>query len=169
MATRKIIINGWARHGKDYLAAAVAKELGLRFLSASHWYAEKFMMSKFPDKWPCVQACYEDRVNCRALWYECVRVDYEDFHSGFMEHSDLFVGHRSITEHHDMIARMQRPFSYEGPLTVWVQWEGMKAEPASSCEWQTVEDIHNNHDLVLVHEGTGTSGMVELIREAYYE
>lgn len=97
---RKLIVNGHAQHGKDFLADALSIELDLVKLNASMFFAETVLMPAFPGMYPCVEAAFNDRVNHRALWYQMMQIG--SWQSEFMKHSDIFCGHRNITEHWDM-------------------------------------------------------------------
>lgn len=156
----KMIINGHAQHGKDYLAAAVAQELGMRHLTASMWFAEKHMMPAFPGKWSCVEEAFQDRKNRRTLWYEMMRVDAPNWQLDFMEHSDIFTGHRSVSEHNQMRQAMG-----DGVLSIFVEWKGRIWENPASCEWQDENTIADHHDMWLTHNGHGTERMIRRIQE----
>lgn len=153
----KLIINGHAQHGKDFLADLLAKELGMRKLNASMFFAETVMLRTFPGQWTCAEDCYLDRVNQRKLWYQMMR--HGDWQKRFMEISDIFCGHRNISEHVEMCRKGQY-------LRVWVEWEGKPAEPASSSQWQHRSDIEAHHDLLLTHNGNGAGHMVAAVKEA---
>jgi len=150
---KKLIINGHARHGKDYLAAAVSEELGLVHLNASMYFAEKYVEPAF--NYGCVELAYKDRVNKRALWYEMMRM--HDWQQNFMQLSDVFTGHRNIEEHQEMHKTLDC-------LAVFVVWSEKPWEDPSSCQWQDWKDIYANHDLVLTHSGYGTAKMVNRIK-----
>lgn len=152
----KIIINGHATHGKDYLAAAVAKKYGLRYYNASMWFAEKVLIPAYPGMWPCTEACYLDRVNYRDLWYQMMRLG--DWQERFMQHSDIFCGHRNIEEHQEMVSHLN-------PRTIWVHNSKKGPESASSSQWQTDSLITSNHDMVLMHEEDGTDKMLNQLEE----
>lgn len=154
---KKLIINGHAQHGKDYLADAVAEEFGLQKLNSSMWFAETVLMPAFPNTYSCVEHAYKDRVNHRALWYQMML--YGDWQKKFMEHSDIFCGHRNIEEHQEMQSI--------GCLSIWVEWVGRSKEPPSSSQWQSEELIKENHDLILEHNGFGTASMLSSIKELY--
>lgn len=151
----KLIINGHAQHGKDYLADVASKEFGLVKLNASMWFAETVLMPAFPGMYPCVEAAYLDRVNHRDLWYQMMRLG--DWQEKFMLHSDIFCGHRNIVEHQEMVASGDY-------LRVWVEWLGKPTEPPTSSQWQTTEVIEENHDIVLSHTGNGVRDMIGAIR-----
>lgn len=155
----KLIVNGHAQHGKDYLSDLLAKELGMRKLNASMFFSETVMLRAFPGQWTCVEDCYLDRVNHRALWYQMMRMG--DWQKRLMEISDIFCGHRNISEHVEMSFGSSEPY-----LRVWVEWEGKPAEPASSSQWQQRSDIEAHHDLLLTHNGDGADHMVAAVKEA---
>jgi hypothetical protein len=158
-----LIVNGHAKHGKDYLADKLAAEFKLKKLNASMWFAETVMMRAFPEQWSCVEDCYLDRVNHRALWYQMMRIG--DWQERIMQHSQVFCGHRNIMEHQRMFHRKQGNKPY---LRVFVHWLGAEIEGPESCEWQDVEVIRANHDLELVHTGDGAEKMMYRVKEMWY-
>lgn len=156
----KLIINGHARHGKDFLADHVADATGLVKLNASMWFAEKVLLPAFPQVYPCVEAAYLDRVNRREMWYQMMRLG--GWQQEFMKHSDVFSGHRNIEEHQKMVSQL----GPENVLRVWIRWEGKDAEAPASSQWQSFTDIEENHDVLLTHHGNRISEMVATVKEA---
>lgn len=156
---RKLIINGHAQHGKDYFADAVSREFGLTKLNASMWFAEKVLVPAYPDMYPCVEAAYLDRVNHRALWYQMMRIG--DWQQKFMQHSDIFCGHRNIQEHQEMVAHLEP----QGVVTVWVEWINKAEESPDSTEWTDRLTVLENHDLILTHNGFGVDRMIRRLKE----
>ncbi|WFG40919.1 hypothetical protein ParaMal1_00035 [Paracoccus phage ParMal1] len=153
----KLLINGHAQHGKDFFADAVAREFGLRKLNASLWFAETVLMPAFPGMYPCVEAAYLDRVNHRALWYQMMRVG--DWQRKFMEHSDIFCGHRNVEEHQEM----QAMFDPRLVRSIWVEWLGKPPEDPASTQWTSTKVIEDNHDIILTHAGNGVRDMLSVV------
>lgn len=74
--TRKLIVIGHARHGKDSVAQHLAQKLGLRYRGSSEVCADfifELLKDKYGYKTPL--ECFEDRVNHRAEWHNII-ADY---------------------------------------------------------------------------------------------
>ena len=67
--TRKLLILGHARHGKDTVAERIAAKLDLYFMTSSGVFAELAY-----DFWGYDDAdqCFDDRVNHRAMWGDAI-------------------------------------------------------------------------------------------------
>ncbi|MEE8608972.1 MAG: hypothetical protein V3S55_15315 [Nitrospiraceae bacterium] len=103
----KILVLGYSRHGKDTAAEILRDRYNLRFTSSSIFCAEHVvmprMMQKYGvEKYPTVEACFEDRHNCRDEWYQIIR-DYNRPDASalgraiFASH-DIYCGLRSKAE-----------------------------------------------------------------------
>lgn len=69
----KLLILGYARHGKDTVAEILLDEYGYKFTSSSMFVAQEVIW----DSWGCAvypdfEAMYEDRVNHRVLWMQLI-------------------------------------------------------------------------------------------------
>jgi hypothetical protein len=159
----KIILLGYARHGKDTVAEMLRDRYGLRFQSSSMFCAEKVLMphfSRYPlegeyshthdrvyRSYRSVNDCYADRVNFRDVWYDQIeaynspdkaRLCRELFAAG----NDIYVGMRSAEEF--------RAAEALADLVVWVdRSQHLPPEDKSSC---TVTP--NMADYVLDNNGT---------------
>lgn len=101
----KILVMGYARHGKDTAAEMLGRHRNLKFTSSSMFCAEHVIMPRFALKgftYDSVADCFEDRVNHRGEWYQAIR----DFNRPdasalgraiFVEH-DIYCGIRSKAE-----------------------------------------------------------------------
>jgi hypothetical protein len=101
----KLMILGYARHGKDTVAEILRDNLGLKFVSSSFAAAEKVMMPFFASKgtpYASLDECYADRVNHRKDWHEQIAAyNYPDFTRLAREvyaENDIYVGIRSAKE-----------------------------------------------------------------------
>lgn len=70
-----IIITGYAGHGKDTVCKYIEYKYNLKFISSSKKACDLFIFDalKAPMGYISKKACYNDRVNHRALWYELIR------------------------------------------------------------------------------------------------
>ena len=130
----KLMICGYARHGKDTFAELMQKELGYAFASSSHVACKEFIYERMLNEgfeYASWEQCYEDRVNNRDYWYDRIceynaedltklsRLVYED--------SDIYVGIRDDKEF--LACESQGVFH----LSVWVDAsERLPPEPTSS-------------------------------------
>ncbi|MGR5365844.1 hypothetical protein [Photobacterium damselae] len=68
--TKKIIITGYAEHGKDTACEYLYKKFGITFESSSHTACELFLFDDLKKEhgYKTFDECYEDRRNHRKLW-----------------------------------------------------------------------------------------------------
>ena len=105
MTKPKILILGFARHGKDTVAD-IFTDHGYKCSSSSQYACKPVMMPYFERQgkpYTSPEACFEDRSNHRKAWYDEIeaynapswnRLSRELLGSGF----DIYVGMRSKTE-----------------------------------------------------------------------
>ena len=69
----KIIVLGYARHGKDSVCELLARH-GYTFKSSSLFACEKVVYPALKDKYgyESIEACYQDRVNHRKEWFDLI-------------------------------------------------------------------------------------------------
>lgn len=152
---RKVLVMGYARHGKDTAAEMIAQRYGLKFTSSSMFLAERLMMGEFPSgTYQTVEECFEDRGNHRQKWYEAIR----DFNRPdasalgraiFAEH-DIYCGIRSRAEFHAM--KNSGVFD----ISVWIdaQDRGVPPEANESCTvrpWMADYVVDNGGDQEQLH------------------
>lgn len=101
----KLMILGYARHGKDTVAEILADSFGLTFISSSLFAAKKVMVPYFESigvHYPSFEACYEDRVNRRQEWYEQIKAynipDRARLPRELYAEADVYVGIRNAEE-----------------------------------------------------------------------
>lgn len=70
----RILLLGYARHGKDTVADML-KNYGMTFTSSSIFAARLFVYDALADKYgyKSVEECFNDRVNHRTEWYELIK------------------------------------------------------------------------------------------------
>lgn len=102
----RVLILGWARHGKDTVAEIMREEHGYTFESSSYFLAEKVVRPELGRRgivYDTLEECYEDRVNHRATWREIIG-DYNGadpalLARSILEVSDCYVGMRTDREY----------------------------------------------------------------------
>lgn len=152
MGKPKLLILGWARHGKDTVAEMLRDHYGYKFQSSSHAAAElvcRPAMAALGITYDSLEQCYEDRVNHRATWYEAIKAynhpDPARLAKEILKLGDMYVGMRSAHEY----AVARDLFD----LVVWVDasGRGVPPEPRSSMdidydpEWMRL--LRNDGDL----------------------
>lgn len=71
MELKKIIILGYAGHGKDTACEYLRDKYGYNFVSSSMYCAE-FLLFPIMRQYHTVQECFNDRVNNRKFWYDTI-------------------------------------------------------------------------------------------------
>lgn len=117
----KLMILGYARHGKDTAAEILRDNLGLKIVSSSFAAAEKVMVPYFRSigiEYANLDECYADRVNHRAEWYNQIMAyntpDKAKLAREIYSESDVYVGIRSEEEFNAV--RNEGLFNY----SIWV-------------------------------------------------
>lgn len=179
MPKPKILVLGYARHGKDTVGEMLRDRYGLSFTSSSMFCAERVMMpyfrrkgnAEFRDKPDAIQdtphylnaqECFEDRANHRAEWYEAIRdfnqPDATALARAILEEHDVYCGIRSKAEL--SACRVAGVFD----VIVWIdRTDHQPPEDRSSCTvepWMADYVIDNNgtlEDLALNVERLATS------------
>jgi hypothetical protein len=117
----KLMILGYARHGKDTVAEILRDHVGLKIVSSSYAAAEKVMVPYFASKgvtYASLEECYADRVNHRQDWYEQIKAynipDSAKLAREIYAENDVYVGIRNVVEFN--AARDEGLFKY----SIWV-------------------------------------------------
>lgn len=103
----KLLIIGYARHGKDTVAELFRDRYGYKFVSSSLFLAERVvrpaMETELGITYETLGDCYEDRVNHRAFWYDKISAFNEEdpgrLAKAVLEEADIYVGMRSNREY----------------------------------------------------------------------
>lgn len=153
---KKIVVIGWARHGKDTVAEILQRAYGLSFESSSRFCAERVVMPWVKEQWrkyyedplgreqyqpvmddyATAEECFQDRVNHRADWRklieEYVHQDPTKLGCEILQRHDVYVGVRMPRELHAL--RNAGAFD----VCVWVDasGRGVPPEPEDSCKVQ---------------------------------
>jgi dephospho-CoA kinase len=139
----KLMILGYARHGKDTVAEILAETYGLKFISSSYAAAEKVMVPYFRSKgieYASLEECYADRVNHRAEWFDQIKAyntpDLARLATEIYSEADIYVGIRSIDEF--KAARAKGLFQY----SIWVD-RSKHAPPESTASNNITSSMAN--------------------------
>lgn len=129
--TPKVVVVGYGRHGKDTVTELLGK-YGLKGLSTSKLLAESVVYPVLKDKYPNVEACYNDRHNHRELWFNIIKDAAKDDLGRIAElvfrRNNIYCGIRDIDQ--------LREAWYTGlvDVTFWVDASGrMPPEGSESC------------------------------------
>lgn len=149
----KLLVTGYARHGKDTVAAIIARKYGLGFVSSSFFVAGKAVRPYLEQKhglvYPDLATCYADRVNHRDKWFNAIaeynRDDPAKMGRELLKDYDIYCGLRRKLEFDHLM--LEKAFS----ATIWVDssLRGIPPEPTSSMEIRA-----QDCDYVLCNNGT---------------
>lgn len=148
--TPRIIVMGHARHGKDTVCEILRDSHGLSFQSASMIAADHIMFPLLKDKYgyKTVRACFDDRENHRAEWYEGIRdfnrPDATSLAQVIFDESDIYCGLRHEEEY---AAIMEAGMA---DMVIWV--DASKRCPMEDASSITVKS--SMADIVVTNNGT---------------
>lgn len=130
----KLMVMGYARHGKDTVCELLRDRYGFSFESSSYAAARLVV---YPALLPVlgyrtIEDCYADRVHHRALWYELIRAynrhDKARLIRRALAKHDVYCGVRAVEEFET--AKAAGLFD----LAVWVDASGrLPPELPGSC------------------------------------
>lgn len=130
----KLVILGYAGHGKDTVCEILREVYNFRFTSTSLFCAEHvvFPILRHTYGYKNYQECYADRINHRSEWFECIedfnRKDFTTLGRLIFTHNDIYCGLRNIKELYALKA------SRECSYSIWVdRLEYVCAENRNSC------------------------------------
>lgn len=142
--TKKWLLIGLGRHGKDTAAEYLRDKHNYIFTSSSMYAAEKFVYNSLKDVlgYGSFEQCYEDRHNWRELWYQLIkaynskqgsRIASEMIADGY----DMYVGMRDDGE----LTQCKKECLFD--IIVWIDAEERLGvtESKESCK-VTKEDAH---------------------------
>lgn len=118
----KLLITGHAEHGKDTVCEILVETFGLKFVSSSYFCMERAVIPWLAERgitYPTLEACYADRVNHRAHWYDAI-ADYNTpdkvrLGRELFEQYDIYCGLRNFDEF--SAQRQQGLFDF----SIWVE------------------------------------------------
>lgn len=148
----KLMVIGYARHGKDTVCDHLRNKYGLTFVSSSYFVAKRAVrpyLEKIGISYDTLDACYADRVNHRDKWYDAICLYNKDNPAKlgrelYQEH-DIYCGMRNIAEFNALKSEKVFDFAF------WVD-RGLRVEPedkSSNTLSPELADfvIDNNGDL----------------------
>ncbi len=128
----KLLVLGYARHGKDTFAEILAECLGLTFRSSSLFAAEKVVFPAMKELlgYRSPTECFEDRASHRGTWFRLIQEfnaqDPSRLARELISTYDIYVGMRCRRE----LKACAKLFD----LIVWVDAaERHPPEPPESC------------------------------------
>ena len=104
MGKPKLLIIGYARHGKDTVAEILHKKHGFKFISSSEFVGREIIWENWGKiRYPTFEAMFEDRVNWRKQWMEMISLyntpDKSRTASTMLSRGyDMYVGMRRLDE-----------------------------------------------------------------------
>lgn len=158
MTLPKLLVIGHGRHGKDTVCEFLKEQYGFSFESSSQFCSKLFIFDQLKNQYGYAneQACYADRHNHRAEWYDAIcaynvpdaaRLGREIFAT-----HDIYCGLRNKKEYHAM--RNTGVFDY----AIWVdRSDHLPLEDSSSMtleQWMADFTIDNNGTLEELHFNT---------------
>jgi len=106
----KLLVIGYARHGKDSVCEFLRDEYNYSFVSSSHYCAEHVVIPYLRTigiTYDSIEECYEDRVNHRDKWFNCIadfsREKPGEITRGIMETNDIYCGMRNRIDYNKAI------------------------------------------------------------------
>ncbi|QXN72353.1 MazG-like nucleotide pyrophosphohydrolase [Rhodobacter phage RcSimone-Hastad] len=172
----KLLIMGYARHGKDTVCELLRDRYGLKFTSSSQFCAEhvvfpvvKKMWDDYNDEqrgrnlpvpampnYATVEECFADRANHRALWYDLITAhntpDKSRLGREIFEENDVYCGIRNAREFH----ALKNAGVFHWAIWVDASERGMPVEDKSSCTvepWMADFILDNNGTLEDLERG----------------
>jgi hypothetical protein len=147
----KLMVIGYARHGKDTVCELLRSLYSYNFQSSSMFCAELFIYDTLKSKYgySSIEQCFEDRHNHRQEWFELIR-DYNKPDAARLgrelyKNYSIYCGLRNKTEFHAL--RNSGVFDY----SIWVdRSDHLPPEPATSISvepWMADFIIDNNATL----------------------
>lgn len=132
----KLLIIGYARHGKDTVAEILSEKYGYTYKTSSEICSEGVIFPKLSKLYgyQTIEECFEDRGNHRKEWYDLISdYNYEDptrLGRRIFEQSDIYCGLRNIREFIEL--KKKSVFDY----SIWI--DRSKHLPRESSESNTL-------------------------------
>lgn len=147
----RLLLLGYARHGKDTVAEILKDKYDFDFMSSSMFCAARIIYPALAEKYgyTTVTECFEDRVNHRQEWYDLISAFNADdparLGRELFEYRQIYCGLRSKKEFNAL--RNEGVFD----ISIWVdRSDVLPDEDKSSCTvepWMADYTIDNNGTL----------------------
>jgi len=171
----KLLITGYAEHGKDTVCEILAQKFGMTFVSSSYFCMNRAVIPWLAERgitYPTQAACFIDRVNHRAEWHNAI-ADYNTpdkarLGKELFAEADIYCGLRSFEE----FAAQKRLRLFD--FSIWVDairrvppehWSSITIRK-EDCDFaldnnRSLEDLQDN--VKILHERLRrTAGLVGL-------
>lgn len=132
----KLLVMGYAEHGKGTTCEILLRKYGLTAMSSSYFANELLIYPKLKDikGYKTALECYDDRYNNRQFWYEEIKAyntpDGTRLARALYEQFDIYDGVRNVAEFEAM--RDAKLFD----LSLWI--DASERKPKESMESCTV-------------------------------
>lgn len=167
----KLIVLGYARHGKDTVCEMLRDEYGYSFTASSVFCAERVVFPTMRDRYQDARQCFEDRHSGdnRARWYDAIsrynEPDPSRLARDILAEHDIYCGLRSSREF--FAARNAGAFY----RAIWVDrsWHAPE-EALSSCTvkpWMADHVLDNNGSLDDLRFGLRV--LIDRVESEYYD
>ncbi len=154
----KLMITGYARHGKDTVAEYISQKYNLRYTSSSRFMCSNVVYPKLKEiyKYQSEEECWQDRMQHRKEWYDLISQYSDGDHSRLareiFETNDIYCGIRNKREFH--AAKNTGLFDF----SIWVDRSDLampEHKESNSIEpWMVDFVIDNNDSLEQLHRNT---------------
>lgn len=148
----KVLVMGYARHGKDTVCELLRDRYGLRFVSSSQFCAERVVFPAVRKMWerfngasptrveqPAVGPyatpleCFDDRANHRKFWFDTITAyntpDLSRLGREIFQDFDVYCGIRNHREFH----ALKNAGVFDVAIWVDASGRGLPAEGKDSC------------------------------------
>lgn len=131
----KLLVIGYARHGKDTVCELLRDHFHYKFVSSSFFAAEKVVYPVLQQKYgyQSLQECYDDRSNHRSEWFDLIAAyNYPDparLAKEMLEEHDIYCGMRNRLE----LQACEKQDLFDEIIWVDASVRGVQAEDVSSC------------------------------------
>lgn len=152
----KIIVFGYAQHGKDTACEYVRSAFNLRYISSSWFACQHFLYDNLKDifGYSNIDECYKDRINHRALWYTSIlrynTPDLSKLGTEIFEDHSIYCG---IRDRDEFLALKSKGLV---DLAIWIDASGRLLTEDSQSMKLNKEDadiiIENNGSLDELNE-----------------
>lgn len=166
----KLLVLGYARHGKDTVCEMLRDEYGYSFQASSVFCAERVVFPALRDRYQDARQCFEDRHNGnnRAVWYDLIKAyaepDPARLCREILAEYDIYCGMRGSREL--WAARNSGAFFQ----SIWVdRSHHVAAEDRSSCTvepWMADHVLDNNGSLDDLRFGLGV--LMDRVESEYH-